>query len=168
MIYCPKCKETLCAVSVDGVQRLGCSSKSCNFVFWGNPTPVAAALVVHEGLFLLARNAQWPAGRFSLITGFVEKGEVPEQTIVRELQEEVGLVADSVKFVGHFSLEKFNQLLMAYVIQAHGELRLNEEIEEVIYVSAKELADFDFGPFALTKEIVDRVRRMGLACSYPS
>lgn len=117
MNYCPNCKETLSAVSVDGVQRLACSSKSCNFVFWGNPTPVAAALVVHEGQFLLTRNAQWPAGRFSLITGFVEKGEVPEQTIVRELQEEIGLVAYNVIFVGNFSLEKFKQLLMAYVIQ---------------------------------------------------
>ena len=156
MNFCPKCKESIAPRQIDGVERLACSSLSCGFVFWGNPTPVAAGLVFHEGKFLLARNAQWPSGMYSLITGFVEKGELPEETISREAQEELGLTVESIRFIGHFSLQRYNQLLIAYVVQAKGELSLNHEISETLGISRAELREFDFGPLDLTAEIVSR------------
>lgn len=156
MNFCPKCKESLAPRQVDGVERLACSSSSCGFVFWGNPTPVAAGLIVHNGKFLLARNAQWPSGMYSLITGFVEKGELPEQTISREAEEELGLTVDSINFIGHFSLDQFNQLLIAYVVHTNGELSMNHEISETLSLSKSELSQFDFGPLGLTAEIVSR------------
>lgn len=70
MKFCPQCQAALAPRHIDGRERLACSSSNCGFVFWANPTPVAAGLVIHEDKFLLARNAQWPPGRYSLITGF--------------------------------------------------------------------------------------------------
>ena len=49
-------------------------------------------------------------------------------------------------------------MLIAYVIQAHGDLRLSDEIKETLYLSGSELADFDFGWLYLTKKIIDQAR----------
>jgi NADH pyrophosphatase NudC (nudix superfamily) len=86
---------------------------------------------------------------------------LPEQTITREVKEELGLVADELKFIRHFYLGKFNQLMIAYVIKARGELILSDEIKETRYLSADELVDFDFGALALTQKIIGQARLMG-------
>jgi NADH pyrophosphatase NudC (nudix superfamily) len=93
---------------------------------------------------------------FSLLTGFIDEGESPEVAVVREMREELGLQAERIDFIGHFPLREFNQLIIAYALQARGTLTLNHEIAEVKVVSRSELAEFDFGPLKLTRDIVSR------------
>jgi NADH pyrophosphatase NudC (nudix superfamily) len=104
--------------------------------------------------YVLARNASWPAGLFSFLTGFIENGEAPETAAVRETQEELGVKALSAHLIGHFPLARLNQLVIAYEVRAAGELTLSDEIAEVKVVSRTELAGFGFGPLSLTSEIV--------------
>jgi len=89
-----------------------------------------------------------------MMSGFIEQDETPEQTVVREAAEELGLRVDDLQLIGHYPFEKFNQLVIAYAIEASGELRLNEEIAEVRLVSREELANYDFGRLRLTTRIV--------------
>jgi len=153
MEFCPQCKAGLQCRFIDGIERLACSS-SCGYVYWENPTPVVAGLVqVQEG-FVLARNARWPSGMFSLITGFLEKGESPEQAISRETNEELGVTPEELQFVGHYSLPELNQLIIAFTVRASGELRPGQEIAEVLPLSRTELESFDFGNLTLTAKIV--------------
>lgn len=152
MRFCPRCRAELGHRLVDGVERMACSP--CGYVHWDNPIPVVAALVQLGDDFILARNARWPGGMFSLITGFLEKGELPESAISRETAEELGLEVTEVRFIGHYALPAMNQLLIAFAVCAKGELRLGEEIAEVLTLSRADLAGFDFGPLALTAEIV--------------
>ena len=121
---------------------------------WDNPIPVVASLVRLSDGYVLARNANWPAGLFSFLTGFIENGEAPESAAVRETQEELGVRARSAHLIGHFPLAQLNQLVIAYEVRAAGELTLGDEIAEVKVVSPTELATFDFGPLRLTSEIV--------------
>jgi NAD+ diphosphatase len=48
---------------------------------------------------LLGRQAAWPEKRWSLLAGFVEPGETPEQTVVREVWEESGVRVARVRYV---------------------------------------------------------------------
>lgn len=132
---------------------MACSS-SCGYVYWENPTPVVAGLVQRGEHFILARNAQWPSGMFSLITGFVEKGESPEQAIARETSEELDVEAEKFQFIGHFSLPELNQLIIAYSVQVIGEIRPSAEIAEVLSLSKTEIEHYDFGKLELTAKIV--------------
>jgi len=154
MKYCPLCRSELGHRNVDGRTRLGCSAAGCRFVHWDNPIPVVASLVRLSDSYVLARSANWPAGLFSFLTGFIEKGEAPESAAVRETQEELGVRARSAHLIGHFPLAQLNQLVIAYEVRAAGELTLGDEIAEVKVVSPTELATFDFGPLTLTSEIV--------------
>lgn len=152
--YCMQCGHALQAQHVDQVERLVCSEADCGYVHWDNPVPVAAGLIVYNNALLLARNRQWPAGLFSLITGYIERHETPEETMRRELHEELGLAADSVRFIGHYLFKQKNQLLIAYALEAHGEPKLSDEIAEIRTVPLSDIAHYDFSPFTLTQTIV--------------
>lgn len=69
-------------------------------------TDAATICLVHdeEGRngehILLARQPIWPPGRYSVLAGFVEAGESLEVCVAREIEEEVGVVAHDVRYLG--------------------------------------------------------------------
>lgn len=91
---------------------------------------------------------------FSLITGFLEKQETPEQAVLREVKEELGLEAELIDYIGHYSFIARNQLLLAFCVNATGDLRLGEEIAETKFLSKPQLKQYSFGRLSLTAEIV--------------
>lgn len=152
--YCPKCAHSLVVNQFDGVDRSVCEKAGCGFVLWDNPVPVVAGLVEYQGSILLARNALWPKGLFSFITGYLERNESPEQAIIRETQEELGLTAEVSRFIGHYPFNKKNQLIIAFALQALGEVDLGDEIVETLLVPRATIGEHDFGPLTLSAKIV--------------
>ena len=128
--FCSKCGSELVDKEEDGRIRRVCSSDSCDWVFWNNPTPVVAAIVEHEGKVLLVRNKGWPAKWLGLVTGFLEKGETPEDGVLRELKEELGLTGVIEEFLGTYSFFEANQIILAFHVKAEGEVTLGDEIEK--------------------------------------
>ncbi|MBU1240400.1 NAD(+) diphosphatase, partial [Myxococcota bacterium] len=64
---------------------------------------IAPAIIVgieRDGKILLARGSQHPAGRFSVLAGFVEPGETLEQAVIREVHEEVSIDIKEIKYFG--------------------------------------------------------------------
>lgn len=114
-----------------------------------------AGIVRHNGKYILARNSAWKEGVFSMITGFIECTELPEKSIAREVEEELGLFSEDIKFIGHFAFKKMNQLIIAYHIEAKGVIELSSELLEVKYVTESDLREYDFGEFGLTRDIVN-------------
>ena len=129
--YCPRCASPLNLGMHGGVERLACSKQGCHYVLWDNPVPVVAAIVEHEGGIILARNKLWPMKFYGLITGFLEKNDPsPEQAVLREVKEELGLDAAQTNFVGHYAFQRMNQIIIAYHVPAAGEIVLGEELSE--------------------------------------
>ena len=65
-------------------------------------TDPAVICLVHDGVdrVLIARQPVWPAGRFSVLAGFVEAGESLEACVARELHEEVGAEVTEIRYLG--------------------------------------------------------------------
>jgi len=154
--YCPSCGSRIGRQSVEGRFRLACDSPGCGYVHWNNPIPVVAALVRLDDDYILARNAAWPDGLFSVLTGFLEEGEAPEIAVTREVGEELGLDVQAVRFIGHFPFRERNQLIIAFTCLGKGSVVPGDEIAEIRIVPDHELASYDFGPLRLTQEIVGR------------
>jgi NADH pyrophosphatase NudC (nudix superfamily) len=144
MRYCPQCRAELTEQIIDNTKRRGCADR-CGFVFWDNPTPVVAAIVEYEGQVLLARNAKWPPDWFALVTGFLERGETPEECVLREVEEELGLQGEIAEFVGNYSFPEQNQLLITFHVVARGTVRLNEELIEYKLVPHAEVKPWAMG-----------------------
>ncbi len=127
--FCPHCGASTQIECIDNQDLKACSAK-CGFVHFNNPTPVVAVIVETEQGVVLAHNVAWPKGMFSVITGFVDAFELPEQTAIRETQEELGLTATNLKYVGHYMFAQKNQLIIAYAVKAQGDIQLNHELDE--------------------------------------
>jgi NAD+ diphosphatase len=133
--FCCDCATPLADITQleDGglKQRLRCPA--CGWTHWNNPTPVLAAVVEcvdRDGQVLLARNAAWPGRMFALITGFMEAGETPEQGIAREVLEETSLHTEATSLIGVYDFQRMNQLIVAYHVQARGDVVLSPELAE--------------------------------------
>lgn len=135
--YCPKCAAPLVSAVLGERDRLTCPSG--HWTHWDNPLPVLAALVEYEGKILLARNAAWPEKTFSLITGFMERDETPEAGVARELKEETNLDTEAVALIGVYEFMRKNELIIAYHVQAAGEIRLSEELLEYRLIAPEKL-----------------------------
>lgn len=134
-LFCPQCASRLEYRTMGGFERGLCPDTACGYTNWDNPTPVVAAVVEYDGGLILARNVAWRPGAFALITGFLEKNEDPAEAVAREVNEELGLqVVQPPAFIGHYTFERMNQLIIAYHVKAEGEVVLNEELAEWRYV----------------------------------
>jgi len=143
--FCPICASKLLHKQEDDFDRLFCSNQACSFVFYDNPTPVVAAIVLYQGEVILARNPNWPPKWFGLITGFLEKNEAPEAGVLREVKEELNLDGEVKELVGLFPFRRKNQLLIVYEVQAEGKIKLNEELESYKKVAPEKLRAWKFG-----------------------
>jgi len=71
----------------------------CGATHFPRTDPVVIMTVEHDGRLLLGRRAGWPPGRLSVLAGFVSPGESAEEAVVREVEEESGIVARDPVFV---------------------------------------------------------------------
>ena len=119
-------------------------------------TDPAVIMLVHDGgdRCVLGRQAAWPAGRFSILAGFVEPGESAEAAVAREVAEEVGIGVTDVRYVSSQPWPFPQSLMLGYVARA-TELELqidDDEIEEARWFSRDELRS-GTGPQALPPNV---------------
>ena len=147
MKFCPECGGELREAELDGETRMQCASDDCSFVFWDNPTPVVAAIVELDGDIILARNKAWPPKMFGLVTGFLEKGETPDDGIVREVSEELGLDTTIEGFIGYYSFFQQNELILAFHVKAApgAKVVLGGELDAYKRVPPHRLRPWPFG-----------------------
>jgi len=94
------CGTALRTIREHGVSRKACPK--CGFIAYRNPVPACGVVVTRRGQVLLARRAHEPRiGAWGIPAGFMEYGEHPEMTAVREAREETGL---RVKLDGLFGV----------------------------------------------------------------
>ena len=161
--FCLACGTPLAAIVAeeDGGAKTRLRCPACGWTHWNNPTPVLAAVVEctdRDGQVLLARNAAWSGRMFALITGFMEAGETPEEGIAREVLEETALVAEAVSLIGVYDFQRMNQVIIAYHVQARGEVRLSPELAEYKLFAP---ADLRCWPAGTGYALADWLRRRG-------
>ncbi len=150
--FCPKCAGRLLVQFTEGRDRQVCSA--CGFIFYRNPIPAVAMIVMNEHGILLVRRKYEPCqGDWSLPAGFVEWGEAPEGTAVREAKEETNLDIKLSELYGVFRARgeaNYEILLVVYRAEImSGELLAGDDALEARY--------FKFN--ALPRNIAFRVHR---------
>ena len=120
--YCPRCATALEPRDEHGTMRPTCPA--CGYIWYRNPVPAAGVLMVEAGQVLLVRRKYEPrAGHWCLPAGFMEAGETPEHTAVRELREETGLVGRLTGLFGvyaGFDDPRVRAVLILYTAERDG------------------------------------------------
>jgi NAD+ diphosphatase len=105
-------------------------------------SPAVIILVTNEkDEALLAHNTKFTKGVYSLIAGFNEAGESLEDTVAREVKEEVNLDVGDIRYVTSHPWPFPNSLMMGFTARYKGgELRPDGvEIEDVRWFSRDSL-----------------------------
>ena len=88
--------------------------RNCRLHVYPRLSPSIIVLVHREDEVLLARNHRFPEGMYSTLAGFVEPGETIEQTVHREVFEEVGLQVSPPQFKGSQSWPFPDSLMLGF------------------------------------------------------
>ena len=95
----------------------------CGMMHYPRVSPAVIVRVRRGGEVLLARSPGFPPGLHSVLAGFVEPGESIEETVRREVREEVGIEVDNLRYFGSQSWPFPNSLMIAFTADyAGGEL----------------------------------------------
>ena len=99
-------------------------------------------LVNRDNELLLARSPHFPPGMYSALAGFVEPGESIEETVRREVGEEVGIEVGEVRYFGSQPWPFPNSLMIGFLAEwSAGELEIGEpeEIEDAQWFRPEDL-----------------------------
>ena len=113
-------------------------------------TTVIAAIILKEGKVLIAQRAQGQnlAGKWEFPGGKVEPGESPEECLVREIREELGIKIEVDEFFGE-SVYRYDTVvikLLAYkAVYVDGEYKLTVH-SQIKWVKPDELDNYDLAP----------------------
>ena len=143
--YCSRCQTPLVMVTLDGKPRHVCPN--CRRPIFLNPKLVAAA-VVHGpgGVLLVQRDLEPGRGLWAIPGGYVDRGEVVETAVEREVREETGLRVAVQGLLGLYSEEGSTIVLAAYAAEvAGGELTdRSGEVQAVGFFSVDSLPSLAF------------------------
>ena len=125
--HCPRC-GALTRVASAGHTRICTVDGSEHFP---RTDPAVIMLVHDEERILLARSANWPAGRVSILAGFVEPGESLEQAVAREVHEEVGIKVGDCRYLGSQPWPLPRSLMLGFFARADEGQELHVDGEEI-------------------------------------
>ena len=113
---------------------------------------VAAALIDTEGRVLCTQRpaGKWMAGLWEFPGGKVEKGELPEFSLMRELREELGIETrpscmTPLSFISHFYEDTKTHILMPlYVLRFWDGTPQAREGQSMAWLKPQEMYGYDF------------------------
>jgi NAD+ diphosphatase len=122
--------------------------------------PVVIMLVTDGDRALLGRQAQWPAGRYSALAGFVEPGESLEEAVAREVREEAGVQVADVRYRSSQPWPFPSSLMLGFSARwAGGDPVVRDgELEDVGWFARRAIVDGDVllpPPTAIARRLID-------------
>ena len=155
--YCPLCGALLITRMVTDKKRRACPA--CDYIHFTDPKVGVGVLVVEEGKVLLVRRTMNPErGKWSIPAGFLDRGENPKETAVREAFEETGLQVAIDGLVDVYynppSQGGASIFILYYARLLGGEMQAGDDADAVGFFGLDELPDL---AFASTRDAINQL-----------
>ncbi|HEX8410190.1 MAG TPA: NAD(+) diphosphatase [Thermoanaerobaculia bacterium] len=136
---------------------------SCKIEVYPRTDPAVMMMVTFGDKLLLAQHKGRGHAFWSTLAGFVEPGESLEDAVRRELFEETGLTAKSLRYFGSQPWPLPASLMIGFVIEAeHDALTIDEsELADARWYAREELDALKLsGPISLSRWMIESWRRL--------
>lgn len=133
--YCPHCgtKTILKEIGDEGMIPF---CETCSLPLWDMFTTSIIAAVVNEfDEVALLRQNYVSTTKYVCVAGIMKLGESAEETVVREVKEEIGQDVIELSFVRSYPYDKKEMLMLGYkAVVKKQEFRLSGEVDSVEWV----------------------------------
>jgi 8-oxo-dGTP diphosphatase len=157
--FCPRCRSEMVDRLAYGRVRRVCVDPDCRFVQFIDPKVGAAVLALSgdNQVLLVRRKAEPARGSWCLPGGFMEIGETPQATAIRECQEESGFTVEITGLIEVYYYENYRGSGVLIVYKGRiiaGTAQPNDDADAVAFFGPDELPEnisFESNIDALTR-----------------
>ena len=142
------------------------NKSNCEICDFNNPKTTVTAVIIRDNrVLVLKRNGEPFKGQWDLVGGFMNADETPEESLRREVKEELNVDCRQLDFIGYFpgtyqwKDKKFSILSIVYLVEIDMEIKLSRENSEYKWlpIGENEEIAFDSGKH-IYREIIDKFK----------
>lgn len=129
---------------------------TCGNTIYPKISPAVIVAVTYEGKLLLTKYAGREYTRYALVAGYTEFGETLEETVKREVLEEVGIHVKNIRYYKNQPWGFSDSILVGYWAELDGspQIHLDEtELSTAVWMAPEDIPD-DFTNISLTHEMI--------------
>ncbi len=158
--FCPRCATSLETKQFSDNLRRICPA--CGYIHFTDPKVGVGVLVQQAGRILLVRRKMNPErGKWSVPAGFVDSGEDPRETAVRETLEETNLHVAITGLVEVYFNPPHSGFASSIFIMFRaellgGEMQAGDDADAVGFFALDELPEL---AFASTKDVLKQLKK---------
>lgn len=151
--FCMRCGNPLRSLEREWGKR--CSDDSCGWTMYPPVNPCTITLV-HDGERVLLTHKKGWGPRFGLVAGFVEPGESFEDSLRREVAEEVGVTVSNTEYFRSQPWPFPHQIMVGYFARYEsGEVAIDaDELDDARWFHIDALPVIP-PPFSIARQLID-------------
>ncbi|BCN31160.1 NAD(+) diphosphatase [Anaeromicropila herbilytica] len=151
-MYCGRCRETM--IHSDTERMVQCPK--CGNIVYPKISPAVIVGITNGNKLLMTKYANGDYKRYALVAGFTEIGESMEETVKREVMEEVGLKVKNITYYKSQPWSFTGCVLMGYFAEVDGDttIRMDENELAVAEWFDREEVPGGEGEISLTREMM--------------
>lgn len=140
--YCPHCGNKLVQKEIGDEGRIPFCEK-CGVPLWDMfTTSIIAAVVNEQKEIALLRQNYVSTTNHVCVAGIMKIGESAEDTVVREVKEELGLTVNELAFVRSYPYEKKEMLMLGFkACVKKADFHLSGEVDTAVWVKWENAPD---------------------------
>ena len=141
-IYCPHCGEKLVKKEI-GDEGLIPYCNNCQIPLWDMFTTSIICAVVNEyNEIALLRQEYVSTTKHVCVAGIMQLGESAEETVKREVKEELGLDVLRLQYMRSYVYEKKEMLMLGFKVEVKkAEFQLSQEVDAAEWVAYENALD---------------------------
>ena len=154
--FCGRCGEKLVHSETQRMLQCPC----CTNMVFPKIAPAVIVGVTHGDKILMTKYAGREYKRYALIAGFTEIGETAEETVKREVMEEVGLHVKNLRYYKSQPWSFSDTLLMGFFAEVEGDDSITLDREELALAEwfERENIPVSESDISLTSEMIEYFR----------
>ena len=103
----------------------------CNTIVYPKISPAIIVAIICNNKILLARGTNFSGGWYSLLAGYVDAGESLEETVIREVKEEVGIDVKNIRYYKSQPWPLSGSMMIGFVAEADENQPISIDANEI-------------------------------------
>jgi NAD+ diphosphatase len=150
--YCGRCGVPMELQKIERAKKC----PRCGLLYFPRLAPAIIVAIERGDKLLMGRSRRFATGVYSVLAGFVEPGESLEETVIREVKEEVGISIKNIQYFGSQPWPFPHSLMIGFTATyAGGEISIDEtELEDAGWFTVDNLPPLP-GKISIARKLID-------------